>query len=92
MSQQSQRSNRRLSYTLQISQHFGMPRRTKIFIPNPISLILLIIALIPIEAPVGPIEVKFLHIFDQINPVPISRVVAELSHQKWNAVRYATNE
>jgi hypothetical protein len=55
---------------------------TEFFVPHSIGFVLLVIAFISVKAPVGPIQIKFLQVSDEVDPVDISLVVSEFSKKE----------
>lgn len=68
-----------------------MPHIVKKPRPNSISLILSIVALVPIQAPVTPVQIVFLVQPHQIVPWNVLLVVTEFAHQEWNSIVKASH-
>ena len=69
-------------YFLEIFQHLGMSGTAKVVVPYAIGLVFLVIALISIKTPIEPIQIKFLHITNQIYPINITLIITKLTQNK----------
>ena len=69
-------------YSLEILEQFRVPDAPEIMRPNAISFVLLAVTLVAVKAPIGPVQIQLLDVFDEILPRGAPVVLSELAQQE----------
>lgn len=79
-------SDCRSTHSFNIFQHLWVPYLIKEFGPDSISLILPVMAFVPIKTPVEPIQIVLFEQFHQVIPWNILLIASKLAHNEGNPI------